>query len=461
MRPRFSWNIGRRSLPLGERTLIMGVLNVTPDSFSDGGRYFSPSHAIAHGLALLDEGADILDIGGESTRPGAPTATASASITTIPTTAATNPTTANSIAGESSAAQARADSTPATPLSRADSTPAAAQPHAGSTPTPAQSHADSTLTPAQSHADSTPTPAQSHAVPTANPHSTAARAAAVSAEEELSRVLPVIEAIKRLRPDAVLSIDTYKSAVAARALRAGAEIVNDVSGLLWDPAMAATLAAHPCGVILMHVRGLPHQWRTQPPVPDIVSLVLTDLRARARHALDAGIPSSALVLDPGFGFGKNFDENYPLLARFAELQTLGFPLLAAASRKSFLGHTLAARLATALPSELPIEPPSPLSSATLPAPSSALSALLPPTAVPSTPAPPTAGPPTPAPRTAVPAIPVPPTAVPPTAAPPTARDNATLAASVAAVLAGAHIVRVHSVRPALEALAIADAILRA
>jgi dihydropteroate synthase len=318
MRPRFQWNIGRRSLLLGERTLVMGVLNVTPDSFSDGGSYLDPQSAVAHGIALIDEGADILDIGGECTRPGVPTASAEAP----------------------------------------------------------------------------------------------ALAGAVSAQQEADRVLPVIEVIKRERPDAVLSIDTYKSTVARFALRAGVEIVNDVSGLTWDSAMAATLAAHPCGAILMHVRGLPHQWRTLPAVPDLVSLVRQELADRLAHALAAGVPRPSIVLDPGFGFGKNFDENYSLLARFAEFHGLGFPLLVGVSRKSFLARTVSARLAqladtgadTGAP-HLPHLADVGLSTATL--------------------------------------------------------DTATQAVTVASALAGAHIVRVHAVRPAVEALAIADAILGA
>jgi dihydropteroate synthase len=284
----------------------MGVLNVTPDSFSDGGRFFDRAAAIAHGLTLLDEGADILDIGGESTRPGVPTASSQAP----------------------------------------------------------------------------------------------ALAGAVSAEEELDRILPVIEAIKLQRPDSVVSIDTYKSTVASHALDAGAEIVNDVSGFTWDAEMATTLAKRPCGAILMHVRGLPHEWRTLAPSPDIVSLVREELRAHACKALDAGIAHDSIVLDPGFGFGKNFDENYPLLARLREFHVLGFPLLAAVSRKSFLGRTVTERL-----SEISRQAVAPLL--------------------------------------------------------PSARDTATLAATVAAALAGAHIVRVHSVRPAVEALAITDAILQA
>ncbi len=329
MRPRFEWNIGRRGLPLGERTLVMGVLNVTPDSFSDGGSYLDPQAAIAHGLALLDQGADILDIGGESTRPGVPTDTAQAP----------------------------------------------------------------------------------------------ALAGAVSAQQEIDRVLPVIEAIRRQRPGSILSIDTYKSTVALAALQAGAEIVNDVSGFTWDSAMAATLAAHPCGAVLMHTRGLPHQWRTLDAVPNVVSLVCKQLHDRTAHALDTGIPRDSILLDPGFGFGKNFDENYSLLAGFAELHLLGFPLLAGVSRKGFLRRAVAARL-----SELACAPHLPQSADVG-----------------------SSDPPQPLPL---------PSAAPDLRSLDTASlDTATLAATVAATLAGAHIVRVHAVRPAIEALAIADAIL--
>ena len=289
MRPRFQWNLGRRSLALDERTLVMGVLNVTPDSFSDGGRYFDPPATIARGLALLDEGADILDIGGESTRPGTPI--------------------------DSPIASAR---------------------------------------------------------------------------------------IRRERPSATLSIDTYKSTVARAALEAGAEIVNDVSGLAWDPAMAATLAAHPCGVVLMHTRGIPAEWAALPALPDPVPLVLSELRSRADAALGAGIARSSIILDPGFGFGKRGDENYALLARFAEFHSLGFPLLAGVSRKSFLARSRDARMA-----ELAASGASTRN------------------------------------RDA------------------SDRESITLAATVAAALAGAHIVRVHAVATAIEALAIADAVLKA
>jgi dihydropteroate synthase len=237
MRAVFQWSLGARTLELGKRTLIMGIVNVTPDSFSDGGLYLAPEEAIDHALRLLDEGADIIDVGGESTRPGAKIA--------------------------------------------------------------------------------------------------------VSAEEELRRVLPVITALKKLRPDAMISIDTYKASVARAAAKAGAEIVNDVSGLRWDPQMSKTIAEIKCGVVLMHMRGRPEEWRTLPPASDIVLLVKRELRDWVEAAVLAGVRRERIALDPGFGFGKNFEQNYPLLARFQELQSLGFPLVAGTSRKSFLGRALA------------------------------------------------------------------------------------------------------------------------
>jgi dihydropteroate synthase len=163
-------------------------------------------------------------------------------------------------------------------------------------------------------------------------------------------VLPVIEAVKAARPEAIVSVDTYKSEVARQALRAGAEIVNDVSGLTWDAAMASTLAGLGCGVVLMHTRGRPAQWPTLPPMADVVDLVCRELEQRAQAAEAAGIGHRRLVLDPGFGFGKRLEENYPLLARLRELHRLGFPLLAGTSRKSFIGKT-ASRSGTPLPPE--------------------------------------------------------------------------------------------------------------
>jgi len=163
----------------------------------------------------------------------------------------------------------------------------------------------------------------------------------VSADEELRRIMPVVEDILRERPEAIISVDTYKAAVARTAIQAGAEIVNDVSALRWDALMPATLADLGCGAILMHTRGRPEEWRSLPPSPDIVAEVKNDLRAWAEGALAAGLDGDRLVLDPGFGFGKSFEENYPLLARLGELHELSFPLLSGTSRKSFIGRTLA------------------------------------------------------------------------------------------------------------------------
>jgi dihydropteroate synthase len=237
MRAVFQWSLGTRTLELGKRTLIMGIVNVTPDSFSDGGLYLDSEKATAHALRLVAEGADMIDVGGESTRPGA--------------------------------------------------------------------------------------------------------RIAVTPEEEVHRVLPVITAVKKLRPDALLSIDTYKASVARAAVAAGAEIVNDVSGLRWDPLIRKTIAELKCAAVLMHMRGRPEEWRTLPPPGDVVLLVKRELREWVEAAVLAGVRRERIALDPGFGFGKNFEQNYPLLAHFQDLQSLGFPLLAGTSRKSFLGRMLA------------------------------------------------------------------------------------------------------------------------
>src|SRR5580704_3560740 len=255
MRPVFVWSLGSRSLQLGKRTLVMGVVNVTPDSFSDGGLHFDRDRAVEYGLQLLDEGADIIDVGGESTRPGAKV---------LPT--------------------------------------------AGST----------------------------EAATTGQPQKQP-----VSEQEELRRVIPVITALKQKRPESVISVDTYKANVARAAVEAGAEIVNDVSGFRWDPQMVKTLAGLKCGTVLMHMRGRPEEWQTLPAVPDVVTLVKRELRAWADIALLGGVKRERIVLDPGFGFGKSFQENYPLLKRFDELHELRYPLLAGVSRKSFIGRALA------------------------------------------------------------------------------------------------------------------------
>jgi len=253
MRPVFEWQIGSRALHLGKRTLIMGVVNVTPDSFSDGGLHLDPEAAVAHALQLVADGADIIDIGGESTRPGA-------------------------------AVIASAE--------------ASASPNSGTK-------------------------------------------VAVSEREELDRVIPVITSLRRKRSEVVISVDTYKAAVARAAVEAGAEIVNDVSGFRWDSRMAKTLTELKCGAVLMHMRGRPEEWRTLPPVADIVTLVKRGLRERADAAIMAGVKRDRIVLDPGFGFGKNNEENYPLLKRFAELHELCYPLMVGVSRKSFIGRALA------------------------------------------------------------------------------------------------------------------------
>lgn len=228
----------------------MGVVNVTPDSFSDGGMNIDAAKAVAHAEQMLDEGASMIDVGGESTRPGV-------------------------------------------------------------------------------------------AVANSNSNSTSTAEPAVSEEEERRRVLPVIRDLKRARPQAVVSVDTYKASVACAAVEVGAEIVNDVSGFRWDPKMAKTLAELKVGAVLMHTRGRPEEWRKLPPIGDPVLLVKRELRQWAETATLAGIKRDHLVLDPGFGFGKRFEENYPLLAHFEELQQMGFPLLAGVSRKSFIGRALA------------------------------------------------------------------------------------------------------------------------
>src|SRR6185437_9487176 len=198
------WRLRTRILALGARTLIMGVVNITPDSFSDGGAYSAPEAAIAHALQLLDEGADLLDLGAESTRPG----------------------------------------------SRAGAE---------------------------------------------NP--------AVNGEEEQARLLPVLEGILRARPDAILSVDTYKASTARVALAAGAQIVNDVSGLQWDLALAAVCAEFHCGVVLCHTRGRPDEWRGQPKLAPhaLLALVRDGLSASLSAAAAAGISRESVIIDPGYG----------------------------------------------------------------------------------------------------------------------------------------------------------------
>ena len=306
-RPRRNWRLRSRTLRLGDRTMMMGVLNVTPDSFSDGGQFADPARAADHALQMLADGADILDIGGESTRPGSQS---------------------------------------------------------------------------------------------------------VESAEELHRVLPVIQRIRDAAPDACLSIDTTKAEVAYEAVSAGCDIVNDVSGMLWDERMAETCSSLGCGVVLMHTRGRPDVWKHLPALAknSVLPLVRDGLRQRMEAAQVAGIAHNQMVIDPGFGFGKAGAENYALLARLSELSILGLPIAAGVSRKSFLGRTLVEterRLAGPLGGLRWEEMDNS------------------------------------------------------EAAPAAVRGNATLAATTALVLSGAHIVRVHDVRPAVEAVAIADALLNA
>jgi dihydropteroate synthase len=229
------WQLRTRTLSLGNQPLLMGILNVTPDSFSDGGEFFGPSTAIEQGLKLLDEGATILDIGGESTRPY---------------------------------------STPVTP------------------------------------------------------------------QEELSRVLPVIEALHRARPDAILSIDTSKAAVARAAIAAGAEIINDVTGLTGDPEMIAVAKETQAGVCAMHMQGTPQTMQDNPIYTDIVVEIHGYLRQRRDALLAAGIEKGRICLDPGIGFGKTHEHNATLMANCHRFHDLGQPLLVGHSRKGFIGKLL-------------------------------------------------------------------------------------------------------------------------
>lgn len=234
MRRRFLFRARDREFELGEKTLVMGVVNVTPDSFSDGGRFLNAEAAVEHGLSLVRQGADVLDIGGESSRPGA---------------------------------------------------------------------------------------------------------CVVAAQEELERVLPVIEGIRKAS-DVPLSVDTCKSQVAEAAVRAGAEIINDISSLRFDPGMAELASLSQAGVVLMHMRGNPQTMQQLPPSKDILKEVESDFVLAVRRAAESGIARDRIILDPGIGFGKTPQDNLRILHRLNRFQCLGFPLLVGTSRKSFIGHVL-------------------------------------------------------------------------------------------------------------------------
>jgi dihydropteroate synthase len=231
----FLWRLPARTLVLGERTLLMGVLNVTPDSFSDGGLFLHADAAVAQAVALERAGADILDVGGESTRPGS---------------------------------------------------------------------------------------------------------VGVSAETELGRVLPVIEKLRgKIRIP--ISVDTSKSEVAEAAAAAGAEIVNDVTALGNDPRIAEVARRRKLALVLMHMRGKPRTMQKTPFARDVLRDVAAGLRHAVAVARRAGIAKSQIVLDPGIGFGKSYQQNCELLDRLPELARLGYPLLVGTSRKSFIGGVLA------------------------------------------------------------------------------------------------------------------------
>lgn len=275
------WKLARRNLVYGSRTMVMGVLNVTPDSFSDGGQFFSVERAVAHAEQMIRDGADLIDVGGESTRP---------------------------------------------------------------------------------------------------------RAEAVAESEELRRVIPVIEALSA-KSTAAISVDTTKSSVARAALLAGAEIVNDISGLRFDRRIAEEVATANAGLILMHSRGTPKNMQELPVAPNILGQVIEKLSESARIAQEFGVRPESLAVDPGIGFGKTAAQNLELIARLREVSSRfpDFPLVIGASRKSFIGKLL---------DDAPVDK----------------------------------------------------------------RLFGTIASTVAAALNGAHIVRVHDVKPAVEALRIADAI---
>lgn len=225
------WQCGKYKFDVSSRPLLMGILNVTPDSFSDGGRFNTVDKALARALVMVEQGADIIDIGGESTRPGA---------------------------------------------------------------------------------------------------------AKVSVEEEVARVVPVIEALAK-KIDIPISIDTYKSQVAQKALEAGASIVNDISGLRFDRNMGSLAARYKAGLVLMHIRGTPEDMQNDPQYGDLLGEIKTYLRDSIQMALDAGVERTAIAVDPGIGFGKTVAHSLILIKNLAYFKDLSCPIVIGASRKSFIG----------------------------------------------------------------------------------------------------------------------------
>jgi len=230
MQKRYQWKLKQRDIVLGDRTLLMGVLNVTPDSFSDGGKYSDPDRAFARAVELEEEGADILDIGAESTRPG------------------------------------------------------------------------------------------SQRIPEA---------------EELRRLVPLL---KRLRGRLAIpiSVDTYKSGVAEKALEYGAEIINDPSGILLDLHLPRVVTKYDAGLIINHMRGTPETWTKLPPIKDLMRSIAIDLDAALHRARQVGVQKHQIVIDPGLGFGKRREQNSEILANLGGLRVFDLPILVGPSRKSFL-----------------------------------------------------------------------------------------------------------------------------
>jgi dihydropteroate synthase len=229
------WKLRQREIQVGERTRIVAVLNLTPDSFSDGGKYSDPDRAFARALEIEEDGADILDIGAESTRPGSER---------------------------------------------------------------------------------------------------------ISVAEEIRRLVPVL---KRLRGQLSIpiSVDTYKAEVAERALDLGVEIINDPSGLTFEPQLARVVSNHDAGLILNHMRGRPETWAKLGPMPDPIGTIARDLDAAISRTRHVGIDKSRLVIDPGLGFGKRKEQNSLILGRLAQLASLDLPILIGPSRKAFLAHETA------------------------------------------------------------------------------------------------------------------------
>jgi dihydropteroate synthase len=233
VRKLYYWKLKQREIKLGERTILMGVLNATPDSFSDGGKYADPDRAFARAVELEEQGADIVDIGAESTRPGS---------------------------------------------------------------------------------------------------------ARISAAEEMRRLIPIL---KRLKGHLTIpvSVDTYKAEVAERALELGVEIVNDPSGLTFEPHLARVVSNHDAGLVLNHMRGRPETWAKLGPMPDPMGTIARDLEATVSRARHVGIDKSRMVIDPGIGFGKRKEQNSLILGRLSQLTELDLPVLVGPSRKHFLAHS--------------------------------------------------------------------------------------------------------------------------